>query len=83
MNIEIIKDIFKSHKINKVIMIKEPQILNFVICSMSSSLDFNRWNNLENILKYHTKEEISLTSYHQAEKYLGKDYLNKGVIICD
>ena len=48
---------------------------------MTSEMPFERWDNLENLLKYCTKKEIQLSSYPQAKKYLKEDYLNKGVII--
>ena len=83
MDNNILKSIFENHKIKKVIVVEEATFLNFIICSMAESISFDRWTNLENILKYHTNKEISLTSHHQALKYFGKNYLSKGVIICE
>lgn len=81
MDTNIIKDILKAHHINSAILVEEEKICNIIICSMTSEMPFERWDNLESLLKYCTKKEIQLSSYPQAKKYLKEDYLNKGVII--
>lgn len=81
LDIDVLKSIFTSNNISKFILIEEENVINFVICQMNDSLTFEKWNNLENILAYYTKKTISINSYPQAIKYLGNEYLNKGVII--
>lgn len=81
IDVKIIKSIFVSHNIHKIIFIEEKSSLTFVICSMENEISSEKWENLENILKYHTKKEITLLSYPQVLKYLGKDFLSKGVMI--
>ena len=81
MDTNIIKDILKSHCIDSAIVIDEGTSYNIVICSMTSDISFHRWTNLEYLLKYCTKKEISISSYPQAKKYLKEEYLSKGVII--
>lgn len=81
IDLNIIKSIFTSHHINKIILIDETSSYTFVICSMHESISSNKWDNLENILKYHVKKDVTILSHPQALKYLGNDFLNKGVII--
>lgn len=81
MNTSIIKDILNSHYINSAILIENSDEYNIIICSMEKEIPFERWENLENLLKYCTKKDVILSSYHQTKKYLGEEYLKKGVII--
>ena len=81
MDTNIIKDILKNHCINSAILVDEGTSCNIVICSMTSDISFDRWTNLENLLKYCTKKEIHLSSYPQVKKHLKDEYLEKGVIL--
>lgn len=81
MDTNIIKDILKSHHINSAIVIDNGTSYNIVICSMTGDIPFERWSNLEYLLKYCTKKDIYLSSYPQVKKYLKEDYLSKGVVI--
>ena len=81
MDTNIIKDILKSHYINSAILIDNNDEYNIVICSMKKEISFEKWDNLENLLKYCTKKDVCFSSYPQAKKYLGEEYLKKGVII--
>ena len=81
MDTNIIKDILRSHCINSAIVIDEGTSYNIVICSMTNDISFDRWTNLENLLKYCTKKDINLSSYPQVKKHLKDEYLSKGVII--
>ena len=78
---DIIKSIFNNHEINKVTMIEENDSCTFIIHSMTNSIPLERWENLENLLKYVIKKEIYLCSYPQAITYFQKEFINKGVII--
>ncbi len=78
---KIIKAIFSNYSIDEVIFIKESSFCSFIICSMNENISLDRWNNLENILKEYTSNEVSLLSLEQALKYLGNEYISKGVII--
>ena len=77
----IVKSIFKSHSINKVVYIDEGSFNSFIIYEMSNSISADKWNNLEHLLQDITKKEVALLPYAQAVKHLGKDYLSKGVVI--
>jgi len=81
MNKNILKSIFNTYSIDKVILVEENDFLSFILCSMQECLSYERWCCLENNLKELLNKEVSLLPLSQAIKYLGKDYLSKGVRI--
>ena len=81
INKDIVKSIFNNYSIDKVIFIEEKTFECFVICSMKENISYDRWCNLENVLKEYRNKDISLLPLEQAINSLGKDYLSKGVVI--
>lgn len=76
-----LKSIFNSYKINNVILVENANELNFVISNMNSNISLTEWENLENILKDIYKKNINIMTKNQCVKYLGNDFLSKGVVI--
>ena len=54
----IVKSIFKSHSINKVVYIDEGSFNSFIIYEMSNSISVDKWNNLEHLLQDITKKKL-------------------------
>ena len=80
-NKNILKSIFASYFIDKVLMIEETDTINFIIYSMNKSISLDRWENLENLLADFFKKNINLWTHPHATRYLDASYLNKGVTI--
>ena len=78
---ECLKSIFNSYKINNVVLVENANELNFVISNMNSNISLTEWENLENILKDIYKKNINIMTKNQCVKYLGNDFLSKGVVI--
>ncbi len=76
-----LKSIFNSYKINNVVLVENANELNFVISNMNSNISLTEWENLENILKDIYKKNINIMTKNQCVKYLGNDFLSKGVVI--
>ncbi len=76
-----LKSIFSSYKIDSVVLVENTNELDFVISNMNSSISLNEWENLENILKDIYKKDVNIMSKNQCIKYLGNDFLSKGVVI--
>lgn len=76
-----LKSIFNSYKIDSVVLVENTNELDFVISNMNSSISLNEWENLENILKDIYKKDVNIMSKNQCIKYLGNDFLSKGVVI--
>ena len=76
-----LKSIFNSYKINNVVLVENDNELNFVISNMNSNISLTEWENLENILKDIYKKNINIMTKNQCVKYLGNDFLSKGVVI--
>ena len=76
-----LKSIFNSYKINNVVLVENANELNFVISNMNSNISLTEWENLDNILKDIYKKNINIMTKNQCVKYLGNDFLSKGVVI--
>ena len=76
-----LKSIFNSYKINNVVLVENDNELNFVISNMNSNISLTEWENLENILKDIYKKNINIMTKNQCVKYLGNNFLSKGVVI--
>jgi len=81
INPDILSSVFKSHKIEKVILIEDDYKLNFIVSNMSTSFDIDKWEYLENILKDITHSNVNIIPFCQAVKYFDESYINKGMVI--
>ena len=75
---EIFASVFKSHGIEKVLLVQAKNRNIFLIQEMSSSIPLNRWEHLENILKDICQSECDILSYDCASKYIN---IKNGVTI--
>ena len=81
INTNILSSVFKNYGIHDITLVVENDTYNFIISNMTSTIAIDRWKYLEDILKDITKKKINLIPLNQALKYLGEDYINKGVEI--
>lgn len=76
-----LKSIFNSYKIGNVILVENSNEMNFIISNMNSNISLNDWQNLENVLKDVYRKSINIMTKNQCIKYLGKEFLDKGVCV--
>lgn len=81
ISIKGLQSVFSSYKINSVVLVENESSIDFIISNMENSISLDNWENLENVLKDVYKKNINLLTKEQCLKYLGKDFLNKGVTI--
>lgn len=81
ISIKGLQSVFSSYKINSVVLVENESSMDFIISNMENSISLDNWENLENVLKDIYKKNINLLTKEQCLKYLGKDFLNKGVTI--
>ena len=80
-NFKVLKSIFNNHSIKDVVILDETDSFTFVISGMDEHISLNRWNNLEKLLNEYLGKPITLISFEQAIKLIGKDRLKKGVVL--
>ncbi len=73
--------VFACYDIEKVFLLETKDTCDFIIGNMEEELSLERWNNLEDILKDLSGKKVNIITQVQAEKFFGKDCINKGVTI--
>jgi len=81
INKEILSSVFSNYGIKKIVLVEDNNKLNFIISEMDLSISLDRWEYLENILKDITKKDINIMALNDVFKYLGTNYISKGVAL--
>ena len=81
INTNILSSIFDNYSINKVILLEDTDCYNFIISNMPSSINLDRWEYLENILKEILRKNINIIPHNQAIEIFDNNAINEGLVI--